>query len=171
VSQLSGHVAAHAAASLRRDAVGLKHGCLRGTPTQAGSFLLNISLTDSHGTPATTAKLSLTITQQNLPVITTRSLPNGVVSKTYPATQLQVAVGQSPYKWALNAGSLPAGLRMSSAGVITGTPGSNGSIKPKTFAFTVQVTDANNEHATANLSITVQSAGGTGPSGVAARAY
>jgi hypothetical protein len=144
-------------------------GEIKGTPTQLGTFTLNISLTDSQGTTPATAKLSLTITQASPPVITTTTLPTGTVSKAYPATQLQVSGGQSPYTWTLTAGSLPAGLRMSTAGAISGTPTSTGSMKAKAYAFTVQVTDANGQRAMANLSITINAVTGSGPVGLSVK--
>jgi hypothetical protein len=144
-------------------------GEIKGTPTQLGTFTLNISLTDSQGTTPAAAKLSLTITQASPPVITTTTLPTGTVSKAYPATQLQVSGGQSPYTWTLTAGSLPAGLRMSTAGAISGTPTSTGSMKAKAYAFTVQVTDANGQRAMANLSITINAVTGSGPVGLSVK--
>jgi hypothetical protein len=139
-------------------------GEIKGTPTQSGTFTLNILLSDSHGTPAASAKLSLTITQAP-PVITTTVLPTGTVGKAYPVTQLQASGGQLPYTWAITAGALPAGLRMSSTGSISGTPTSTGSVKGKTSSFTVQLTDGAGQRASASLTITVQP-GGAGPLGV-----
>ncbi len=141
-------------------------GELKGTPTQAGAFTLNITLSDSQGTTPVTAKLSLTIVQTLPPVITTTTLPGGTVGKAYPATQLLASGGQSPYTWTVTAGALPAGLRMSTAGAITGTPTSTGSLKTKAYAFTVQVTDAKSQRATASLSITISALTGSGPMGV-----
>lgn len=143
-------------------------GEIKGTPTQAGSFTLNVVLADARGTPTASAKLALTIAQGAPPVITTTGLPSGTVGKAYPVTQLLASGGQLPYAWAIAAGSLPAGLRMSSTGSISGTPTSTGSIKAKTSSFTVQLTDGGGQRASANLSITVQP-GGKGPLGVAGR--
>ncbi len=142
-------------------------GEIKGTPTQAGSYTLNITLSDSHGTTPVTAKLALTI-GQSAPVITTAALPEGTVGKAYPVTQLQASGGQLPYHWVVTGGAVPAGLRMSGTGAISGTPTSTGSLKSKTSTFTVQVGDAGNQRASANLTITVQP-GGSGPLGVAGR--
>lgn len=57
---------------------------------------------------------------------------------------------------------------MSTAGAISGTPKGTGTIGSKTSSFTVKVTDANNQTATANLSITVKL--GVGANGIATKA-
>ena len=131
-------------------------GEISGVPSQPGSYVLNIMLADSQGTTPTTAALALTITLPPPPVITLASLPDGQIGVPYPATQLQASGGQPPYTWAITAGSLPGGLHLSPSGSISGTPTPTGFLKPKTFLFTVQVTDAYNQPANANLSITVR---------------
>ncbi len=68
--------------------------------------------------------------------IATTSLPNATAGQPYSFT-LQAAGGTPPYSWTVTSGSLPAGLDLSSAGVISGTPSTSGSA-----AFTVQVTDS-----------------------------
>ncbi|MBI5075236.1 MAG: putative Ig domain-containing protein [Nitrospirae bacterium] len=82
-------------------------------------------------------------------VITTTSLPGGVVGTAYPATTLTATGGFGPKTWSVSAGALPGGLTLSAAGVITGTP-----TAPGTFNFTVQVTDSSGT-ATKPLSIIV----------------
>ena len=67
-----------------------------------------------------------------------------------PYNQSLVATGgTSPYTWSITSGSLPAGLSLSSGGVVSGTPTATG-----TSSFTVQVADAASGTATATLSIT-----------------
>src|SRR5271170_2511275 len=86
-------------------------------------------------------------------------LPAGSVSVgggKYPATTLQATGGSAPYTWAVTAGSnLPAGLNLSTAGVISGSPTAAGA-----FSFSVTVTDAATTAHTAsgNLSITINPA-------------
>ena len=82
------------------------------------------------------------------------ALPNGTPQLTY-STNLAATGGTGPYSWAVTKGSLPAGLVISSSGVISGTPTQAG-----TSAFTVQVTDSSSPAGTAsaNLSITVATA-------------
>ena len=55
--------------------------------------------------------------------MTTTSLPGGIAASPYPSTTLQASGGVRPYTWALASGStLPAGLSLSTAGVLSGTP-------------------------------------------------
>ena len=69
----------------------------------------------------------------------------------YNNLQLQAGSGHGPYTWSMVNGSLPAGLTLSSDGIISGTPtGENG-----TSTFTVQVKDANGQTTTKTLSISV----------------
>lgn len=100
-----------------------------------------------------TKTATLTINLVTPPSITTASLPGGTVGTTYTATNLAATGGVSPYTWSVTAGALPGGLTLSSAGAISGTPTAYG-----TFSFTVQVKDASNFTATANLSIKVNPA-------------
>ncbi len=81
--------------------------------------------------------------------VATSSLPNGTVGTAYSQT-LASSGGTAPYTWTVSSGSLPAGLSLSSGGVISGTPTTGGS-----SSFTVQVTDTNSNTATGNLSITI----------------
>ena len=82
------------------------------------------------------------------------ALPNGTPQLTY-STTLAATGGTGPYSWSVTKGSLPAGLTISTSGVISGTPTQAG-----TSAFTVQVTDSSSPAGTAsaNLSITVAAA-------------
>ena len=106
---------------------------LTGTPSIAGSY--PITITASNGlSPHATQKFTLTV----LPMgITTSSSPTGKLGAKYSAT-LKAAGGNPPYAWSLVAGSkpLPPGLKLSSAGVISGTPTKKG-----TYSFTVKVVD------------------------------
>ena len=69
-------------------------------------------------------------------VVTTTSLPNGQIGVAYSQT-LQATGGQTPYSWSTVGGTLPAGLTLSSGGVISGTPTTAG-----TSNFTVRATDS-----------------------------
>jgi hypothetical protein len=83
------------------------------------------------------------------PVITTTSLPSGIVGTAYDQT-LQATSGTSPYTWSIVSGSTPPGLSLdASTGAITGTP-----TQPGSYSFTVQVLDSS----TAQLSPNGQSA-------------
>jgi len=110
-------------------------GDISGTPTAAGTTNFTVTATDS-GTPPQTAKQALTITINPELVITTTTLPSGVVSAAYSAS-LQSSGGVGTITWTVSSGSLPAGLAMSNSGVISGTPTTAG-----TASFTVQAKDS-----------------------------
>ncbi len=104
---------------------------------------------------AATGSASVTIsytTSSTLAITTSSPLPGGTVGHSYSAT-LGATGGTSPYTWALIPGSvLPAGLSLSTGGVISGTPTANG-----TKSFTVEVTDAALNTADKTFSLTVGS--------------
>ena len=110
-------------------------GGISGTPTAAGTTNFTVTATDS-STPPQTAKQALTITINPKLVITTTTLPSGVVSAAYTAT-LQSSGGVGTVTWTVFSGSLPAGLAMSNSGAISGTPTTAG-----TASFTVQAKDS-----------------------------
>ena len=121
-------------------------GVISGTPTTAGTFNFTVKAINSAGND--TKALSITIsTNAVAPVITTTSLPNGTVGSSY--NQTLAATGTAPITWSLASGSLPNGLTLSSAGVISGTPTAAGISN-----FTVKATNsAGND--TKALSITI----------------
>lgn len=69
-------------------------------------------------------------------IITTQTLPDGVVGVNYSATLGALAPTAKGRVWAITSGSLPPGLSVNASGQITGTPTTPGS-----FSFTVQATD------------------------------
>ena len=76
-------------------------------------------------------------------------LPNGIPGSSYNQT-ITALLGTAPYTYTLSNGSLPPGLSLSTAGVISGTPQTTGA-----FNFTVQVTDSASQTAQRNYSITI----------------
>jgi len=132
-------------------------GIISGTPTASGTSSFTVKVTDS-SSPAQTAtkSLSIAVTAPALQ-ITTASLPGGIVGTSYSAVMV-ASGGTSPYTWSLSSGSLPAGLSLSSAGQITGTPTTAAS-----SSFTVKVTDSASNTATEGLSISVLAPNGSDP--------
>jgi hypothetical protein len=84
--------------------------------------------------------------------VQTSVLPNGAVGVAYSAT-LNAAGGAAPYSWAIVSGELPAGVAVSGAGTIAGTPASTGQ-----WTFSVAVTDSKGSSASASFSLTVGAA-------------
>ncbi|MGB7421388.1 MAG: Ig domain-containing protein [Comamonas sp.] len=83
------------------------------------------------------------------PSITTAALGGGATVGVPYSFVLEATGGQAPYTWTA-LGALPAGLTLSSAGVISGTPSAAG-----TVGFAVRVTDGAGNSANANYSLTV----------------
>ena len=78
-----------------------------------------------------------TITNDDVPVtVNPATLPNGAVAAAYSQT-VTASGGVAPYSFAVTAGALPAGLTLSPAGVLSGTPTAGG-----TFNFTITATDS-----------------------------
>lgn len=95
---------------------------LDGVATTAGTYTFTVQVTDNLGF---TASKSMQLTIKALPVVTTSSpLPGGTVGEAYSQT-FAAAEGYygGPYTFVLAAGStLPDGLTLSAAGVLSGTP-------------------------------------------------
>lgn len=108
-------------------------GVISGVPTVPGTRAFTVRVTDSTGR-VDGQRLTLTILPEL--AITTATLPDGYLTTAYSATLLQ-AGGFGPFTWTRVAGSLPPGLALSTAGVISGTPTAAGR-----FTFTVRVRDA-----------------------------
>ena len=136
---------------------GASSATISGSTDQVGAFTLTVSVSDSESTPATaSATLSLSISQAATLVISTTTLPNGTVGAAY--SQILTATGGvSPETWSLAAGSLPAGLSLSTTGVISGTPTASG-----TASFSVNLTDSESpaQSPTKALTITINSRSG-----------
>ena len=124
-------------------------GVIGGTPTALGSTTFKVQVTDAQTPTAAVATASKNVTVNKPLAVATTTLTAGSVGVPYSAS-LTATGGVAPYTWTLSSGSLPAGLTLSSAGVISGTPTSQG-----TQTFTVQVTDSESPAATATGSVTL----------------
>ncbi len=110
------------------------NGNISGTPTTAGIYQISYRVLDANQKSVETT-LPLFITGGGIG-LTTLTLPSGRPNQIY-STMIQASGGTSPYSFQLTNGSLPTGLTLSSAGLLSGslTQASNG-------AFTVRITDA-----------------------------
>lgn len=108
-------------------------GSITGTPSVAATNTFTITATNAVGTTSQT----YTVTVRDVPVITTTTLPDGVVGTAY--SQSVAVTGTAPISFALGVGdSLPAGLALEpSTGTISGTPTAVG-----TSTFTIIATNA-----------------------------
>src|SRR5208337_4307486 len=124
---------------------------ISGTPTTAGTSDFTIQVVNSASNKASQA-LGIVVSKPGPLTIETQSLPPGTVNTPYNAS-LQATGGIEPYTWTITSGTLPVGLAMNSAGIISGTPAASG-----TSGFTAQVTDSTTptpESQTVELSITI----------------
>ena len=130
-------------------------GVISGIPTGTSNLNHTFTVTDhTPPTPQTASKtLQLIIGAQppDLLITTTSPLPPGTVTQAYSVT-LTASGGTGTKTWDMSSGSLPAGLNLSSSGVISGTPAATGTSSP-----TFRVRDSGNPQDTATkpLSITI----------------
>lgn len=123
-------------------------GGIRGTPTTVGVFSFTVTVSDTLGAKASAA-FTLQITAQPLSVTTPGSLPTASLGVPYSVT-LTAAGGAPPYKWSPGS-TMPAGLTLSSSGVLAGTPTESCANCP----FGVSVTDVANNIAYGSFTILI----------------
>jgi hypothetical protein len=113
-------------------------GLLAGTPTAVGSSTVTIRVTDGNGCPADFI-FTILVAPAVCPVITLAptTLPLGRVGVAF-SQQITASGGTGPYVFTTLSGTLPAGLSLSSAGLISGTPTAAGS-----STVTIRATDGN----------------------------
>lgn len=116
-----------------------------------GAHTLAGVASNATGQTATSAALTVTVNNPHLQISTT-SLPGGQVGAAYSAT-IKATGGSPPYTWSAASGQLPAGLNLSAAGMIAGTPTLAGS-----STMTIEVSDSAGISASSMLSITFASA-------------
>jgi hypothetical protein len=112
-------------------------GLLAGTPTATGSFTFTVRATDANGCLGT-RQYTIIINPAGCPTITVSpaTIPPTVPNVPYNQ-QLTASGGAGPYTFSVTNGAFPAGLNLSSAGLISGTPTQAGA-----FTVTVTATDS-----------------------------
>jgi uncharacterized repeat protein (TIGR01451 family) len=112
-------------------------GKLSGTPTVGGSFGFAIYVTDQYGN-LDKAYYPLNIDAPTI-TLSPASLPDATAGAAY-SQNFSASGGTAPYTYALATGStLPSGLNLTNAGVLSGTPTVSGS-----YTFSVMATDSSN---------------------------
>jgi hypothetical protein len=88
--------------------------------------------------------------------VTSPHPPQAVAGKRY-SFALTATDGRPPYRWRVTSGALPAGLALSTAGVLSGAAraGAAAATPAGRWPVTVAVTDARGATATAALSLSV----------------
>ncbi len=134
-------------------------GIISGTPLitdldsmgNAKTYSFNVKVTDSQTPTAAFQTKGFSIVINPLPVVTSTTLANGTIGLPYSAPLTNTG-GLAPFTWVVvspGTGTLPPGLTLSGTN-ISGTPTTAG-----VFPFTIQVTDADGNTASANVSITI----------------
>ena len=120
-------------------------GQYAGTPTQAGSFNINVTYTDG----VDTVNRNLGINVYTVQITSPGMLPNGTQSQPYSST-LTASGGSGPYQWTSNC--LPGGLNLNSTtGLISGTLNTG----PGRYTCQYTATDTNRVSYTKNMTLTV----------------
>jgi len=113
-------------------------GGISGTPKEAGTFtfVLNVSGGSTlFGGFSDNKSYTLTVAPPAI-AIAPSTLPNAMQNKAY-SQQITASGGIEPYTFSLAAGTLPAGLTLSSSGLLSGTPTTAASSN-----FTIKATDS-----------------------------
>jgi large repetitive protein len=129
-------------------------GLLSGTPTQSGQYDFWVTMQDQLGgggwcadTKSTERQFEITVVQGLQIVQTQARLTPGQLTQPY-SLQFSANGGGSP-TWAVASGALPAGLSLTAAGLLSGTPTAAGD-----YSFQIKVADGSRSD-TQTYSITV----------------
>jgi hypothetical protein len=126
-------------------------GMVGGRPTTEGTYDFSVRVTDSAGATDVETFTIVVVGPRPLSTTTPATLPPATRGLAYQVN-LGADGGLPGYAWALRSGTLPPGLRLSSAPVaaVAGTP-----TAPGTFTFTVTVTDSRGTASDKTLTLTV----------------
>jgi hypothetical protein len=111
-------------------------GLLSGTPTTGGPYTFTVTATDS-ASHTGSVSYNPTISGGVTVTLSPTTVPNGTVGTSY-SQQITASGGTSPYTYSKTSGTLPPGLTLSSAGLLSGTPTTAGG----PYTFTVTATDS-----------------------------
>jgi Putative Ig domain len=127
-------------------------GAITGTPTSAGTFSFSVQLVDSSAVPfVLTTQETIVVSTPVSSIVISGNPPAGIVGSAY-STAFAATGGTAPYTFSLLSGVLPAGLTLSPAGVISGSPITQG-----VSVFTLQAQDSLGNIASAAFSINITS--------------
>ncbi|MEN3941081.1 Ig domain-containing protein [Prosthecobacter sp. SYSU 5D2] len=121
-------------------------GVISGTPTTLEEVTFTVIAQDAEEYEA---EKTYTLAVVSGIEIVTAELPVGVIGREY-SVQLEAVDGLAPYEWSVTEGTLPAGLTLSAAGLLTGTPTAE-----TTASLTFTVTDAEESTQSRVIELTV----------------
>ncbi len=128
-------------------------GLITGTPTTAQVDNIELEVTDGASIPLTAiAWLTITITQSMSPSnfqVLTSTAPSVSAGGEY-SIDLEAQGGFIPYSWQIASGSLPPGLGLSPAGLISGIADS-----PGTYNLTISASDSSTPANTGQVSLRI----------------
>lgn len=125
-------------------------GAISGTPSSAGTFSFEVTVSDVTVPTPQQASRNLSVVVIAELVLTTSSLPGGVLGQAY-SIALSADGGTTPYTWQQTVGTLPPGLTLDPAsGVLSGLPSATG-----TYAFRVEVSDVTSPAQTAVVDLQI----------------
>lgn len=110
-------------------------GRITGTPTVPGTYPVQLTVTDSGSANRSTVSFTWTVSPYPALIAASPGSQSGTVNTVIATVSLSASGGSGSYSWT-GGGTLPAGLALSGAGRITGTPTSTG-----TTSVTLTVTD------------------------------
>ena len=113
-----------------------------------GTDTFNYTIVDPAGV-ASTATVTVSVAAI---LITPATLPGGQVGTSY-SQQLSASGGTGPYTFAVASGILPAGVSLSTGGMLSGTPTAGGS-----FTFTIQAKDSGTRTGSQQYTLTLNAA-------------
>jgi large repetitive protein len=128
-------------------------GAVTGIPVAAGASPFTITVTDSSSTPLTAAQAATITVAAAAPALTVScNLPTTLPAGQAYSGSCSASGGTAPYTFAVNPGSLPAGLTLNAtSGAITGTPTTAGG-----SSFSIVATDSAAQTGSQAYTVTVQ---------------
>jgi hypothetical protein len=128
-------------------------GALSGvTNVAAGTFPVTFSVTDS-STPPQSSSRSYTLAVRDAVALAGAAMTRGATGRVYGTSgagyQINASGGLAPYTYVITSGSLPTGLSMSSAGLVSGTPANSTAANGGAYSINVVATDAEGQSTSA----------------------
>jgi hypothetical protein len=124
-------------------------GLVSGTPSAEGTFRFVVELSSGDNS---VQKLVRIVIDPAPIAVTPETLPEGTRGTAYQAT-FGATGGTGPYTFRVSSGQLPAGLSLTPAGSLAGTPSAAG-----TSRFTIQATDSRQRNGSRDYEIVVREA-------------